>query len=193
MTTPKIDFEESTHTYRVNGVKFTSVTQALSIVDTRWKEPYYLMRGKYFHRAAELYDLEELDESTVDPAIAPYLSAYKVFLMDTGFIPRLIEHRIIDEGLRLAGTLDRAGYLNGKESIIDLKTGTPNPVDDLQGAAYWRMYGNPGAKFFDLYLKADGGYRLRELEKPRLHWPTFAAILTTYRWMEENNGSRANQ
>jgi hypothetical protein len=166
-------------------VKYTSVTEALSLVDDRPKDPYYLQRGLYVHKATEYFDRRELDESTVDDEIAGYVRAYTSFRSDSKFRPRLIEYRVFDERYRVAGTLDREGPLNGFEAILDIKSGQESPVDKLQGAAYWTMRGRKG-KVFDLYLREDSTYRLKEIERPRLLWPTFLAILTAWRWKEEN-------
>jgi hypothetical protein len=180
----KVDFNPEGHLYTVEGQRKVSVTQALSLVDDRWKDPFFLRRGSIVHKVTELYDLDQLDESTVDDQIQGYFTAYKTFLLDTGFKPRLIEHRMYDPKWQFAGTLDREGDLFKCAAIIDLKSGAPAKVDPLQGAAYWHLYGSPIHKVFDLYLREDGTYKLKEVEKPRNLFPTFCAILTAYRFKE---------
>ncbi len=185
---PKFELDEEKHVYTLDGRRLISVTQSLSILDDRWKvEPYYLQRGKYIHKATELHDKDELDESTVDPEIRPYLDAYVKFRDDTGFEPNLIEHRLYHPSLMYAGTLDRVGRLNGDQVLIDLKSGVKVRVDELQGAAYWelcRANNIPVKKVFDLYLHDDGTYKLEPIENPKRLLPAFLHVLGAYRWRE---------
>ncbi len=185
-----LEFDEKNHIYRLNGRKLVSVTDALSLVDDRPKDPYYLQRGRFIHSACDLWDREELDEDSIDPAISPRLEAWKSFRKDTGFIPSRIEefyyHPIYLYGFRF----DRTGHLNGREALIDLKS-SPSPVDALQGAAYWAGLEAQTPPIltkvvFDIYLKDTGRYDLREVKRSSLRgdFLTFLAILTSYRWKE---------
>ncbi len=182
-----LTFEEKRHKYFWDGQPVVSVTQALSIVDERWKDPFYLLRGSYVHRATELYDRDELDESSIDPQILPYLNSYRMFLQETDFRPRWIESQHFHPQHKYAGTIDRMGSLNGNQVLIDLKSGGPARVDDLQVAAYWELTRNDVLikKCFTLHLRDDGGMpKLREVEKPRLLLPVFLSCLQAYRWRE---------
>jgi len=179
--------QEEGHVYTLNGKRLISVTQALSILDDRWKvDPWYLERGRLVHLATQYYDRDELDENTIDPQIKDYFDAYISFRKDTGFNPQLIEHRLYHKGYVFAGTIDRIGLLNANLSLIDLKSGAPARVDELQGVAYWelcRANDIPIKKVFDLYLHADGTYKLEPLKKkPKLLLPVFLACLQVARW-----------
>ncbi len=184
----ELKFDEANHIYTYEGRRLISVTQALSLIDTRPKDEYYLRRGKLIHLACELYDRDELEESSVDDTIMPYLNSYRLFLTETGFIPRWIESRHFHPQYFYAGTLDRMGALNGKTVLIDLKSGAPAPkVDELQLAGYWGLVKdqltNPIC--FDLYLKDDGSMpKLEEVKRPRILFETFLAVLKSYRWKE---------
>lgn len=181
-------FRESDHSYWIGNQRIISVTQALSILDDRWKvDPFYLERGRFIHKATELYDLDELDDSTVDPQIRPYLDAYINFRCDAIFEPIRIEKKYYHPKLMYAGKIDRIGPLNDRLSIIDLKSGVKAKVDELQGTAYWELCLSndiPIHKVFDLYLKDDSTYSLVEIEKPKLLLPVFLACLTVMRWKE---------
>lgn len=182
---PDLQFDEEKHLYSVEGKRLISVTQALSLVDDRiFRDKYYLERGRIVHLITELYDKNELDESSVDPEVEGYFTAYKRFLLETGFVVRLIEHRMADLKWQFAGTLDREGAMQNYGAIVDLKTGSPSRVDHLQGSAYHHLYGSPAHKVFDLYLHEDGTYKLVEVPKPRILFPTFCAVLTAYRFKE---------
>ena len=185
----ELTLQEEGHIYRLNGRKIPSVTQALSLVDDRQKDPYFLLRGRYIHRACELWSRGELDENTVDPAILPRLEAYKGFCKDTGFIPSRIEEFYVHPIYLYGFKFDLGGALNGREVLIDLKS-FPAPVDALQGAAYW---GGLHAQdppliykaVFDLYLKENGKSNLVPIKFLRNNFLTFLAVLTAYRWKEK--------
>jgi hypothetical protein len=52
----------------------------------------------------------------------------------------LSEHRVASPALRVAGTLDCLGVLDGRPALLDFATGNPADVHkDLQTAAYHRL------------------------------------------------------
>lgn len=183
----KLELDESTHTYTLGDRKLISVTQALAILDDRWKvDPFYLERGSMVHRATAYYDRGEFDEFTWDERIIPYVDAYVKFRQDTGFEPTLIEHKLYHPSYFYAGTLDRVGNF-GYDLLIDLKSGVQSKVDELQGTAYWelcRANKISVKRVFDLYLNENGSYKLEPIDKPKLLLPVFLAALTCARWKE---------
>ncbi len=189
---PRLELDEENHIYTLNGRRLMSVTQALALVDNRnhkYIDPFYLKRGRMIHLACEYYDRGELDESTIDPQIDPYLKGYIKFLDETGFIPdrRYIEIKLYHPQYIYAGRIDRIGLLNKNNDLIDLKSGAKARVDELQGAAYWelcRVNNILIKKVFDLYLKDDGTYKLEPVDNPKLLVPTFLNILGAARWKE---------
>jgi hypothetical protein len=188
---PEFIFREEDHTYWLDGKSLDYVTGALSLVDKRPKDPWYLNKGKIIHIVTEYYDRDELDEATVDPQIMGYLNSYRLFLQETGFKPTHIELPLYHPQYLYAGKLDRMGnFHNSDLDLVDLKSGVPYPTDKLQGSAYWGLAISnklPIRKVFDLYLQEDGSMpHLREVEKPRILFNTFLAILTSWRWKEEN-------
>src|SRR3972149_6573637 len=170
------------HHYELDGRRLISVTQALSILNNRWKvDPWYLERGKAIHLVTEFYDRGTLDESTVDHQIFPYLDAYVKFRQDTGFQPIWIEHSFHHRIYLYAGKIDRIGELNAHRVIVDLKSGAKSEVDELQGAAYFELCKINNIvidKIFDLYLKDNGSYLLVETTKSKLLLSIFLAMLT---------------
>jgi hypothetical protein len=192
METPKInlEFQEEGHIYSIQGRRLISVTQALSILDNRWKvDPFYFERGRLIHLATEYYDRDELDEDSVDncyPPIRPHFDAYVKFRKDTGFIPTHIEHKLFHQSYFYAGKLDRVGNF-GYDLLIDLKSGAKAKVDELQGAAYFelcRVNKISIKRVFDLYLHDNGTYKLEPIEKPKLLLPVFLACLAVARFKE---------
>jgi hypothetical protein len=183
---PNLTLDEETHTYELYGRRLISVTQALSLVDDRRGiDPWYMERGRLIHLAAEYLDLGVLDDDTIDPQIEGYLRAYKKFLDDTHFTIVDVERKLYHPTHLYAGKIDRIGTLNGDGDIIDLKSGTPARVDELQLAAYFelcRVNDIPVKKAFDLYLHQDGIYKLEPIPNPKLLLPTFLNVLGAYRW-----------
>jgi len=186
---PKLEFDEATHRYTLDGRRLVSVTECLKLVDDRWKmDPYYLQRGRFIHLACELYDRDELDEDTVDPQILPRLEAWKKFRADTGFVPDRIEEKFYHPVYLYAFKFDVHGPLNGSDVMIDRKS-SPYRTDVLQGAAYCaglEAQTPPISckKAFDIYLKENGTYKLEPIPYLRNNFQTFLAVLTAYRWRE---------
>ncbi len=186
---PSLELDKTTHLYTLGDRKLISVTQAISILDNRWRDPWYLTRGKYIHKATELYDRDELDEDRLDSQIRPYLESYIKFRMNTDFKPILIEQRLYHPQYFYAGTLDRQGPLNGNQAIIDIKSGVRVDTDELQGVAYWELCRSnkiPVKKLFDLYLKGNGNMaNLVPTEAPKHLLPVFLACLKITQWREK--------
>jgi hypothetical protein len=182
------EFDPSTHVYTLDDRRLISVTQALSIIDDRWKvDPFYLERGRLIHLATEYYDKDELDESTVDERIVGHFRAYLRFLDETHFKPIHIEKKLYHPKYLYATRIDRIGELNRFTVSIDLKSGIPARVDELQGAAHWEVEKKNEIdvnKVFDLYLHENGTYKLEPVENPKLLLPVFLACLTMARWKE---------
>lgn len=141
----KIEFREEDHSYRVDGVLFPSVTQIIASANPEkekfFKDDAAANFGRAVHKACNLYDKGLLNERTMDKKLVPYLYCWKMFLRQTGFEPTHIELLVCSIKYRFAGTLDYAGILNGKRTIVDIKTGTSVPRDAcLQTAAYQIAY-----------------------------------------------------
>jgi len=164
----ELTFEALRHAYTYDGQPIPSVTQVLKdmgLTDYSMISQDVLQaaarRGTDAHLACQLDDEGDLDESTVSDAIRPYLEAYRRFRRETGFVPDLIEARGYDPALRVAGTLDRTGTLNGKPVLLDLKTGILLPGHALQITAYTRFLDKPRLYVrYALRLKDDRTYHL---------------------------------
>jgi len=185
----ELEFNADKHEYSIAGRRLPSVTQVLSMIDDRHYDPFYLHRGSMVHLACQYYDEGCLDEESLDPAIAPYLTSYKTFLIETGFQWWKLEMPKHHPRYFYAGTIDRIGDFQGRPAIIDLKSGQPVRTDELQISAYWELIREEIDIFycFDLYLREDGGMpKLVEVKKPRLLLPVFLSCLTLYQWKENH-------
>lgn len=186
-----LSFDEATHTYTVGGRVVPSVTQILEVVDRGlWRvRPEVLeaarQLGTAVHKTTELYDTDDLDESSVAPQVAPYLAAWKKFRAETGFVPAAIELRLHHPVYGYCGTLDRTGVLRDRLALIDIKSGSSWPSHGPQTAAYAEAFsaqeGERVEDRFACYLREDGSYRLVP-HTEKADWSVFLACLTIHRF-----------
>ena len=160
-----LTFDEESHTYRLDGEIIPSVTQILKgaalTPSFRGGSGVAMTKGSFAHLATELDDKGELDEATVDPANLGHLEAWRKFRTESGIEILAIEERVHNDLYRYAGTLDRRVLYQGRESIIDIKTGNSYPWHPIQTAAYALALGKPVSRF-SVYLSDAGSYKLEE-------------------------------
>lgn len=192
-----LHFEASTHTYTVGGERIPSVTQVLDMLtdlDTipRAKLKYAAERGDAVHFACELHDQGDLDWSTLDDELVPYVEGWIKFLRQTGFQHDKIEHRMFHPAMRFAGTLDRTGILYDKPTVLDIKAVVKTyPTTGPQVAAYEALLKATepdGPKSYERYavqLCKDGTYRLHHYED-RADYSVFVSALTLWKWAARN-------
>ena len=155
---------DADHRYWLEDRELISVTAALKeagLIDTAFFTEDAADRGTYVHQACDLVDEHDLGD--VEPACMGYVAAYKRFLVEAKPVWTWREYAVHDRLHGYAGTLDRAGTLNGCWSIVDIKTGPPAPWHGLQLAAYARLALSDDAMKplrFDLYLSVAGTYVL---------------------------------
>jgi hypothetical protein len=128
--------------------------------------------------ATALDDQGILDESSVDPAVAPHLEAWRKFRRESGFSPKAIEQIVQHPTYRYCGTIDRDG--------IDIKTGGPCKWHIIQAAAYQRA--SNALTWRSVYLMPTGLYTTHVYHPIELMqaWGVFQAALVTYNWKKEN-------
>jgi hypothetical protein len=146
---PITRYDDSSHAYYDRFGRVASVTQVLSASGIGGYDKFRMMqvtapeklaaageRGRKVHEATQYYDDGLLDFDTLDPALVPYLTAYRRWLAETGFEPLGIEHMIYSERFRYAGRLDRIGVIGGRKWVVDLKSGMLIDGYAVQLAAY---------------------------------------------------------
>jgi hypothetical protein len=195
-------FEEEPHRYSVQGKPVPSVTQVISKAglgpDFFLVPPEVLalakQRGVAVHKACELLIQKKLKESTVDPRIQGYVSAYREFLKTLA--PKLIAcEKMMSADIRhqgqryaVAGRLDLYCWIHGERWVIDIKTGPAQA--GLQTAAYamilseWSLAATPNAplvikKRATLRLDRKGTYKLIPHNDLRDDW-AFRDLLAYY-------------
>lgn len=163
--TEDLVFDAESHAYLLDGLVVPSVTQILAaegIIDGQWYTEEGRRRGDHVHLALRYHDEGRLDEKSVTDEVRPYLEAWQRFISETGFICLHIEQPFADGNLGFAGTPDRTGWMDGDRvlSVIDIKTGAPEPWHALQTAAYAVGLGKRLARRWSVYLRPNGSYRL---------------------------------
>lgn len=168
---PRLVFDAESHRYHLEGRELVSVTAALTaagMVDTQYFTDEARVRGSYVHQAIALLAEGALDETSIDPTVAPYVDAARQFLADTGVELEHVEARVCDPLAGYAGTLDAIARWPGpivKRTVLDWKSGGCPPSAGPQTAAYLRCARDwypAGTRIgrAGLHLRGDGTYRL---------------------------------
>lgn len=186
----KIDFKSDSHEYFINGKKVPSVTQVLSLAgEFKYVNKDVLERAAKFgtavHKATELYDQNNLNLDNLDPALMPYLQAWKKFLNETNFKILEIEKIVGSNRMGYAGTIDRIGYIGDDLTLLDIKTTTTIArTVPLQLGAYAAAWNENNPNFIKkricVQLKP-----LKYIIKPYtniLDYQMFCNFLTVYKW-----------
>lgn len=197
--TAVLEFDAVDHRYFLDGEEVPGVTRLLNpLQDFGGASLETLTRkaalGTAIHRAAELDDIGDLDEDSVDPAIAPYLAAWRRFREETRAEFHAIEEQLCHPQLRFAGTIDRVATLHLRDRpramwLLDLKSSLHvEPWVGVQLAGY-RMLLEADGRRVDavgaVQLFPDGRYRLHEFGHPD-HARCFTGLLAVHHWRRKH-------
>jgi hypothetical protein len=127
-----LDFDEESHTYKLEGRVIPSVTQILwnmeAISECSTFIEYPRARGTAVHQACALLP-DRLDWSTVDPRLVPMIASYCVWLTGNNIRVEAQEQRGYNAELGYAGTLDlRVGNWPSGTLYLDGRGGMPKFV-----------------------------------------------------------------
>jgi hypothetical protein len=189
-----LTFDEESHTYSFGGRAVPGVTSILKPLTDLSAVPAVVLNaassfGTAVHRACELDDLGDLESSSLDPALLPYLNAWRSFSKDYEVEWSLIEARVFNERLFYAGTLDRYGRCGGRQAVVDIKSSAQlYPSVGPQIAAYKNAIDGvpPICDRIAVQLKGDGSYIAKHYTDKN-DWPVFASLLTLRNWCVANN------
>jgi len=149
---------------------------------------FYATRGKYIHKAIELFNKNVLDMNSLVPHIQNFFQSYLSFHNE--YIQKVIEIEkiVYNEELRYAGTLDMVVKLKySKEPIIiDIKTGSYQGFYELQTAGYWLAYGNKKCKRGLLMLDNEGKQAKLIMCENKRDMDVFKGLVHLYYWKKEN-------
>lgn len=202
-----LQFNAKRHRYNLDGRLVPSCTQILidcGMQDYTYYAPEYRERGRAAHElCAEIAALERPEspyewdgtcgcgggEACRHTVALPYAHSFKRWLPQYGFIvePGMIEMTVFSRNLQCAGMLDLWGFRGSRATLIDLKTGDPNPGHMLQLAGYRLMLkecrGISTEQSFCLHLDRDGGFpRLVEPKDPKADERIFMSLCEVWYW-----------
>lgn len=194
-----IEFIEKEHKYiDQEGNVIPSVTEILSMINTGYDKinpavlEHAAMKGTLVHEWCEEYDYG-CEEEQVPSELEPYCRAYMDFCRDYKpewtAIESVVYTNALESGNGFAGTVDRIGRIDGKMSVVDIKTiASPSTKEHIKVCCQTAAYGmasNVWGERYALYLKPDGKYRLlncREYEKENdfSGYSLFTALFALY-------------
>lgn len=196
-------FDPEHHIYRIGDTIVPSVTTILRPVNNEHygigrsgegdgRLAHAADRGDAVHKACQFFDEDDLDEDEeLDPEVAPYVTAYKRFRVESKAEILEIERPHIGRygPAWFAGRPDRIVIIGkrGRPSPLDIKTTeTIAPAVGMQLAAYGELRVTTRASLYVLQLFDDGTYKLTDLRdrQPR-YLNHFRALLTHHTYMEE--------
>lgn len=141
-------FDPVLHEYRVDGERYSSVSEIISpIVDLTMVPEDRLNfardRGTAVHKACELDDLDQLDESSVDPEhVLPYLKGWRLFKREHRPAFELIEEPLYHDLFKVGGTPDRWMTIGRHRIGGDIKTvAKMGPAIGVQLSGYELLVG----------------------------------------------------
>ena len=196
---PEIQFDPEKHEYRIGGLLIPNVTTILGNVglgpDFSKVRPdeleFAAQRGRAVHAATALYDLDDLDEETMDERILPYLEGWRKFRAEKDFTPTEIERIVYSSKWGYVGTLDRVGEMKGYATLIDIKTGpvyleSVGPQTSAYDVAYREEFKQPPLKRFAVRLPGDGTYKLVPCTS-KVDFDVFIHALSIMNWRNKTH------
>lgn len=206
MAMSKVQFDEATHTYTLDGVELPSVTHIiryLAVDKANNADPNMALiareRGSAVHEATVMYDYSGEIPDDFPAEYAPYLEAYVQFVRDYKPGWELIEHQMGNKTLGFAGTLDRFGVIDNEWCILDIKTSYKVDIPSLsaQLTAYhdlllneqFERLENAKIRHLGLQLMRTGKYRLYETDCEKGS-DLFYSCRRIYKTMEQMKGIR---
>lgn len=188
-----IIFNDENHTASDNGINVPRVSHILEeagFTGFAGVSPLIMKAacafGQNAHTACSLWDNNDLDVESLDPALAPYLEAYKKFKADYHVNIIHDELKVYSKLWGFCGRLDKYAEAMQKYGIIDLKTGSSiYPATAIQTGLY-----EVGAKEehklkvqfrMCVHLKGDATYSIHGY-KDKQDIQVGLAAVQTYHW-----------
>lgn len=145
--------------------------------------------GQNVHIACDLFDRDELDWQSLDPALVPYVEAWRNFIHDSGAVVIASEVRVVNERLGYAGSPDKVLAWGKRIVIPDIKATavvprTVGPQTAAYAKAYHSMTGGREPARYCIHLQP-GQYRTHPRNDPA-DWSLFVSALNIHKWKEKH-------
>lgn len=190
----KVDFDEPTHTYKIDGKVVPSVTQCLQLLDPYASVDRAVLEaaaafGQSGHTAMALLVRGRLSWKSLDRALVPYIEAGAEWLKhaQADMLITSNERIVAHELLGYAGTLDLTAVDDRSNYIIEFKfTSALSLTVGPQTAAYEhaiRASSENGIRHWRRLCVtiSAGKYSVDEMTNPG-DWPMFVSCLNITKW-----------
>jgi hypothetical protein len=178
------EFDESSHTFTVNGKSLPGVTGIIN--SCLGVNPFWTKEGREagraLHKAIHYYSEGDLDFDSLDESLKPRLEAYIRFCEEMQWKPTLLEQPLYHPKYQYCGIPDQA---QEGRAVIDLKAGAHLPSHALQLAAYANLLPNPLLyERWGVQLQDNGKYRIETYKKQELtsDFSVFISMLNIFSW-----------
>lgn len=173
-TMANLIFNERNHIYRLDGEELPCVSDLCRFINREiykdapaWQMEAAAIRGTAVHAATEA--LDTTGTADIPEEYLPYLMAYKAFLQGHNVQWELVESSMYHPQWLYAGTIDRYGLLDGKRTLLDIKTTytVHRPLCKASLNLYRLMLEARGIgveQLCILHLKKDGTFRLVKID-----------------------------
>lgn len=170
-----LTFREENHEYEVNGEIKPCVSDITRFIanDVYGEVSQYVLdnaadRGTRVHKATQMLDV--VHEVECDEDITPYVQAYLGFLKEHHPEWEKIEFSFYNAECDFCGTVDRYGTLDGKKTLVDIKTSSS--IQKVLYGAQLNLYrmglesnGFEVERMLILHLTKDGKAKLVEIDR----------------------------
>jgi len=165
----------------VNGEDYPSlhrILEEVSLIDKRWYKPMYADRGKAIHELTALLDRGLITIDDIDE-YKGYCEGWLLFKEDFKIKTIDVEKPAANDVYKYACTPDRTCITNGKDAIVDIKSGSPEKWHGAQLVAQAMATGLDDAILYGVYLKETGKYKPIQYYR-REHQNAWMSALTLY-------------
>ena len=175
-----LEFNEETHTYKLDGKVIPSVTQIIDeLLPTNYKpNDWYLQRGKAVHACAAMIarGVDFVSDSRIDGQVR----AIEKFFKEVKPEVFGVEIKLVSKSYRYGGTYDLAARIDGKYVLVDYKGTVEIERTGLQLAAYSRLCIPLIVYGIGVEIREDGTYKMTEPIKLKNYYREFLALRATY-------------
>jgi hypothetical protein len=195
---PKFEFKPEGHRYLIDGNEWPSVTSVIPKSPHMKNNEEARLKGDYVHSMARLYLLNDLNESTLDDVLKPYLQALKKFLSDSkgmgiqGVIDIKSGAKVATVELQIAGYIELVNHgqllhdgYNLMGNKLLLEEPFMHPTYQYCGTPDIVIGDYPVKEGHALYLRDNGKYKLETIPNVRRNLETFLCFLNSYKYCKE--------
>jgi hypothetical protein len=184
-----LEFCSKSHKFKLDGREVPSITGCLKeagLIDDSFFTQYSALRGSVVHAACHYLDENDLAPDYLDGEQAGYLDAWDLFCRQHHCKWESIERPVYSIMLQVAGIPDRIGIVDGKECVVEIKTGQIYPVHGIQLSMQARIAAPD--KIMDriaVQINNDGTYNMTTFTSRDDYKVALAAITITH-WKRGN-------